>query len=259
MGSQQPRHRPDAAHLQQGRPFLCSGDECTRSEAVGVCDKNGCGINPFATGSRDYYGPGSTVDTTKPFTVVTQFVTADGTPASPLTEIRRLYLQNGRVIPNAGVSATTSVASQFSPRAGEAGGAITQDFCTARNASSFLRLGGMSGMGGALARGMVLVFSIWNSDGDFMNWLDSGSSGPCSNTSGDPLLIVAADPDVQVTFSNIRWGDVGSTFNASGTAGAAVVNPAATKEGAAVGMRTGHLAGAAWVGMAGVMACLLFW
>jgi cellulase len=211
-------------------PFLCTGDECGKS-ASGVCDKSGCGINPFSTGQKTYYGPGLTVNTSKPFTVVTQFVTSDGTPTGILTEIRRLYLQDGRVIPNAPVSATVTVASQYAPReaaaaeeeeqtanaddsidAAQLGGAITQDFCTARNASSFLRLGGMPTMGEALARGMVLVFSIWNSEGDFMNWLDSGANGHCSNTSGDPALIVAGNPDVSVTFSNIRWGDIGSTL-----------------------------------------------
>ncbi len=50
---------------------------------------------------------------------------------------------------------------------------------------------------------MVLIFSIWNSPGDFMTWLDSGNAGPRSATAGDPKLIVAADPDVSVTFSNI--------------------------------------------------------
>jgi cellulase len=238
-------------------PFLCTGDECGSSATAGVCDKSGCGINPFATGQHTYYGPGLTVDTTKPFTVVTQFITADNTSAGALSEIRRLYVQNGRVIPNAGVSVTSSVASQFGARADEAGGAITQDFCTARNASSFLRLGGMAGMGEALGRGMVLVFSIWNSEGDFMNWLDSGTNGPCSNTSGDPRLIVAGDPDVQVTFSNIRWGDIGSTFNATGGAAAGVAGVVnAAKEGKAVGMRAS--AAGVWVGMAGVMG-LLFW
>nr|AUS45843.1 glycoside hydrolase family 7 protein [Coniochaeta hoffmannii] len=228
-------------------PFLCAGDEECGKDA-GVCDKSGCGINPFSTGAKTYYGPGLTVDTAKPFTVVTQFVTADGTPSGELTEIRRLYVQGGRVIPNAGVSATTS------------GGAITQDFCTSRNASSFLRLGGMAGMGAALGRGMVLVFSIWNSEGNFMNWLDSGANGPCSNTSGDPALIVAGNPDVSVTFSNIRWGDIGSTFNATGGGPGDVVSAAKEEqsEGSGVGMR--GLAGMGWVGMAGFMGWFaLFW
>lgn len=49
-------------------------------------------------------------------------------------------------------------------------------------------------MGNALERGMVLIFSIWNSDGDFMNWMDSGDAGPCNATEGDPKLILANQP-----------------------------------------------------------------
>ncbi|KAI9049258.1 hypothetical protein LZ554_007105 [Drepanopeziza brunnea f. sp. 'monogermtubi'] len=63
--------------------YACSGDECA---ADGVCDKPGCGYNPYSKGNRDYYGPGLTVDTNRPFTVVTQFPEVDG----KMTEIRRL-------------------------------------------------------------------------------------------------------------------------------------------------------------------------
>ena len=196
--------------------FLCSGDECGRT-AAGVCDKDGCGINPFGTGSKDFYGPGKTVDTSKPFTVVTQFVgegasstlnSSSKRAGATVSEIRRLYVQNGKVIENAPVMSSNTAASSQA-------GVITQDFCTSHNASSFLRLGGMDGMAESLDRGMVLVFSIWNSNGDFMNWLDSGNAGPCANTSGDPKLILQQNPQVSVTFSNIRWGDIGTTFNAN--------------------------------------------
>ncbi|TPX12168.1 uncharacterized protein E0L32_007054 [Thyridium curvatum] len=186
--------------------FLCAGDACGRG-APAVCDKSGCGINPYATGSKDFYAPDRTasVDTSRPFTVVTQFITADNTSAAPLTEIRRLYVQGGRVIENARVR----VGGRDAP------GVLTQDFCTERNASDFNRLGGVRGMGESLARGMVLIFSIWNSEGDFMTWLDSNSSGPCNATEGNPALIVKNNPEVSVTFSNIKWGEIGTTFNAS--------------------------------------------
>jgi cellulase len=55
-------------------------------------------------------------------------------------------------------------------------------------------------MGDALERGMVLIFSIWNSAGDFMNWMDSGDAGPCNATEGDPKLILANQPDTHVTW-----------------------------------------------------------
>ena len=40
------------------------------------------------------------VDTEKPMTVVTQFITDDGTDNGDLVEIRRLYLQDGDIIEN---------------------------------------------------------------------------------------------------------------------------------------------------------------
>ena len=207
--------------------FLCAGDDCKRTAAgSGVCDKNGCGINTYGLGNPSFYGPGLAVDTSRPFTVVTQFLTDDGTTSGTLTEIKRLYVQGGKVIPN--TAETTNANVRNIP--GGYDGALSQDYCVARNTSDFLRLGGMQGMGQSLARGMVLIFSIWNSPGDFMKWLDGdeGRNGPCNATAGDPAGIVAANPDVSVTFSNIRWGDIGSTFNgtaaaegSSGGAGAA--------------------------------------
>jgi hypothetical protein len=46
---------------------------------------------------------GFAVDTTQKMTVVTQFLTSDGTENGDLKEVRRFYLQNGRVIENSKV------------------------------------------------------------------------------------------------------------------------------------------------------------
>lgn len=46
---------------------------------------------------------------------------------------------------------------------------------------------------------MVLIFSIWWDSGGFMNWLDSGSSGPCNATEGNPTVITSIVPDPVVT------------------------------------------------------------
>ncbi|KAI1434501.1 concanavalin A-like lectin/glucanase domain-containing protein [Xylaria sp. CBS 124048] len=156
------------------------------------CDKSGCGFNPYASGYTDYYGPGLTVDTSRPFTIVTQFNTDDGTTTGTLTSITRKYLQDGAVIPSANADGDT----------------IHADSCS--TAASY---GGLAAMGEALGRGMVLTFSIWNDPSQFMNWLDSGSAGPCSSTEGNPSLIQESNPDTHVVFSDIRWGDIGSTFS----------------------------------------------
>ncbi|KAJ5113605.1 hypothetical protein N7456_002139 [Penicillium angulare] len=179
--------------------YECSGDLCGSD---GVCDKSGCGFNPYALGDHDYYGYKDVVDTTRQFTVVTQFITDDHTSRGDLSEIRRLYVQGGKVIQNAVVDVS-----------GVEVDSLTNDYCET-SASYFQSMGGLKQMGKALGRGMVLIFSIWNDSGAFMNWLDSGSAGPCNSTEGNPALIQAQHPSTSVTFSNIRWGDIGSTFGA---------------------------------------------
>ncbi|KAK3306166.1 glycoside hydrolase family 7 protein [Chaetomium strumarium] len=145
-----------------------------------TCDKPGCGYNPYASGNRNFWGPGKTVDTSKPFTVVTQFAASGGR----LTQITRKYIQNGREI--AGGGTITSCGSEGST-------------------------GGFTGMGEALDRGMVLAMSIWNDAAQQMSWLDSGNNGPCASGQGSPSNIQSQHPDTHVVFSNIRWGDIGST------------------------------------------------
>jgi len=144
-----------------------------------TCDKGGCGYNPYAQGQRSFWGPGMTVDTSKPFTVLTQFTSNGGT----LSQITRSYIQNGNKI-NSGTISTC----------GNVGLA-----------------GGLAGMGQALGSGMVLAMSIWNDPTQQMSWLDSGVNGPCAMGQGTPANIQSQNPNTHVIFSNIRWGDIGST------------------------------------------------
>jgi cellulase len=260
--------------------FLCTGAQCNRT--VGVCDKNGCGINPFASGNKNFYGPGvgMTVDTSRPFTVVTQFFTSDNTSTGTLQQIKRIYIQDGKLIQNEALKTLdvmssdspmyTPSASYYAPRSPDSSsdsssaasdllatmdGTITQDFCTAKNASDFNRLGGMKTMGESLNRGMVLIFSIWNSDGDFMNWLDSGTAGPCNATAGDPKGIIKDSPDVSVTFSNIKWGDIGSTFNMSGIAASILDESKAVAVSASMGSSVSPISG--WAILLGFVVTFL--
>ena len=68
----------------------------------GVCDKNGCDIQHtrFMGKGQTFYGPGSKykIDTTKPATVTTQYINADGTDTGKLTEVKQFYTQNGHII-----------------------------------------------------------------------------------------------------------------------------------------------------------------
>ena len=58
----------------------------------GQCDPYGCGFNTYARGEKNFYGrgPGYQVDSTQKFTVVTRFVTVDGTDNGDLKEILAL-------------------------------------------------------------------------------------------------------------------------------------------------------------------------
>ncbi|EFX01237.1 beta-glucanase [Grosmannia clavigera kw1407] len=179
--------------------YACSGQDCVGGDSGGICDKSGCVYNTYGQGYHNFYGPEGVVDTTKPFTVVTQFFadssnSGGGQPV--LKEIRRLYIQNDEVITGASSSVSAAMV-------------IDDAFC---GDGVFEKLGGLEGMGQALQRGMVLVFSIWNDESQFMNWLDSNEAGPCDNKAGDPATILNKSPGTSVTWSNVRWGDVGSTF-----------------------------------------------
>ena len=69
----------------------------------GACNTTkdiGCGSNPYTAGFTTYHGrgPSFVIDTTKPFTTVTRFITDDGTDQGQLKEIQRTYVQDGKTI-----------------------------------------------------------------------------------------------------------------------------------------------------------------
>ena len=135
----------------------CSGDDCggTYSDTryAGDCDPDGCDFNSYRQGVKDFYGPGMTVDTTKKFTVVTQFITgADGS----LSSIKRFYVQDGTVIPNS-----------ESTIEGTSGNEINAEYCSAQKVAfgdtdNFADKGGLAQMSKALEGDMVLVMSLWD-------------------------------------------------------------------------------------------------
>lgn len=73
------------------------------------CYDEYCGLNQYAAGNKNFYGrgPSFAVDTTRTFTVVTQFITNDGTDTGTLQEIKQLYVQDGRTIPQPSVYVKT--------------------------------------------------------------------------------------------------------------------------------------------------------
>ncbi|RLN02619.1 hypothetical protein BBJ28_00018621 [Nothophytophthora sp. Chile5] len=79
-----------------GQQRCSSPEECGSGDGnryKGVCDKDGCDFNPFRMGNETFYGPGAqfSIDTTRKFTVITQFLTSDNTATGELVEIRRLF------------------------------------------------------------------------------------------------------------------------------------------------------------------------
>ncbi|KAG9017128.1 hypothetical protein FRB90_001650 [Tulasnella sp. 427] len=204
-------------------PFKCTGDDCGQPNRYsGVCDPDGCDFNPYRQGATDFYGPGKTVDTTKKFTIVTQFVTDNGDATGNLKEIHRLYVPNGAVIANA-VNQIPDI---------PATGAISQEYCDAqkdkfKDEPSFQNHGGMQVMGDSLKRGGVLVLSIWDDYAVNMLWLNSNfpedcegygwARGTCPADSGVPFEVEVTAANASVTYSNIKIGDTGSTYSGTTT------------------------------------------
>lgn len=195
----------------------CTGDSCGGTYSAdrygGTCDADGCDFNSYRMGDTSFYGPGKTVDTSKKLTVVTQFLTNS---AGELSEIKRFYAQDGQIIPNS--ESTIS---------GVTGNSITDAFCDAQkdvfgDIKDYQKKGGLVQMGKAMAKGMVLVMSIWNDHHANMLWLDStypigattpGSErGACAARPQDGADAIAESaPNSGVTFSNIRFGPINST------------------------------------------------
>lgn len=141
------------------------------------CDSEGVGANPYHAwdgGSKTFYGNGSSfsVDSSKKFTVVTQFI-----GSSTLTSIKRIFIQNGKQFPQ-GNSITTKLED------------ISKSF----------------------ALGHVLVFALWAQDYGDMSWLDAWDNGPCDASKETSGYFKEHNPNATVTYSNIKYGDLNSTF-----------------------------------------------
>ena len=184
----------------------CEGIACGDNEKgeryQGVCDKDGCDFNSYRMGEKSFYGADSSfsLNTKKPVTVVTQFLTVDGTDTGELSEIRRFYMQDGKTIPN-------SYATLLGPGAGNS---ITDQFCSAQKAAfkdtdDFHAKGALRKMGEALERGVVLVLSLWDDTKANMLWLDSAypldlpttrpgvSRGPCPGGKSSTPSVLRSD------------------------------------------------------------------
>merc|ERR1739845_21201 len=106
---------------------------------------------------------------------------------------------------------------------------ITDEFCQKGKAvfddfDDHTAKGGLKAMGEAMKRGMTLIFSMWDDHAAHMLWLDSNyppegdpskpgvARGPCPTSSGVPSEVEEQQADATVTWSNIGYGPIGSTF-----------------------------------------------
>ncbi|CAA7263714.1 unnamed protein product [Cyclocybe aegerita] len=241
--------------------YRCSGAECnTPTERYnGVCDPDGCDFNSYRMGNTEFYGPGKVIDTAKKMTVVTQFISTDGTTNGQLKEIRRIYVQDGRVVQNSKVN-IPGMSSDYD--------SITEDFCRDQktafgDTNSFAAKGGINGMASGIKNGMVLALSIWDDHHAHMLWLDStypvdstapgAARGTCPTTGGDPEDVEANHPDASVTYSNIKVGDIGSTFSSTGSGGGGSPPTTTTSAPGAAQTKWGQCGGQ---GYSGPTACV---
>jgi len=186
----------------------------------GFCDKDGCDFNSFRNGEPEYFGKELDVDSEKPMTIVTQWITDDGTDDGELAEIRRLYVQDGKVIKN-------SVASAL-PGKDKKDDSITEQYCDAQkkafgDPNEHKKKGGLKAMGEALDRGVVLVVSLWDDKLTRMRWLDSYSGnkskpgksrGPCKRSAGDVDRLRNEHGGDTVSYTNFMFGELDTTYTA---------------------------------------------
>ncbi|RLN92079.1 hypothetical protein BBJ28_00010194, partial [Nothophytophthora sp. Chile5] len=220
-----------------------SGD----SRYDGICDKDGCDFNPYRMGNKTFFGPGSefTIDTTAVFSVVTRFITDDGTADGSLSEITRFYVQDGvsYEMPYATWTGITDMNS------------LTEDQCSAAKTEfgdedDHATKGGLEQLGLAMKRGMVLTMSLWTDNAANCLWLDSDypvasdasepgvSRGTCATTTGVPDDVISEQPDATVVFSNIRFGDIGSTVDGISTDSSSTTSTTAASSGASTSTST---------------------
>jgi cellulose 1,4-beta-cellobiosidase len=197
---------------KNNRYHICETSGCggTYSEDrfAGGCDANGCDHNPYRMGNTDFYGKGMTVDTSRKFTVVSQFRPGRAS---------MFFIQDGQKIE---IPAPKWEGMPNSPD-------LTAEFCSAAprifgDRDRFEEVGGYAQLDAALQIPMVLVMSIWDDHYANMLWLDSiyppekegepgAARGPCAQDSGVPAEVEAEFPNAKVIYSNIRFGPIGST------------------------------------------------
>ena len=203
--------------------MACDGSSCGEGDNYyeGFCDKDGCDLNTYRGGNTTFYGPGSqfTIDTTQKMTIVTQFRTQNNSSFEPIVEMTRIFIQGEKVLyaPNTNIA---GMDSQYN--------SIKDGMCNATK-KAFGDVNAWSGYGGMYKMyssmnpdGFSLSISINDDSKNHMLWLDSnfptdkttpgGPRGTCATDSGAPADVEQNAADAYVMISNIKFGEIGSTF-----------------------------------------------
>jgi len=236
-------YTPHPCDMATGGQTLCPsadgkkkcGDNDKNERYQGLCDKDGCDINPYRNGNTSFYGKGDqfVINSGKPITIVTQFITNDGTDTGDMQEIRRFYVQDGKRIDSPSIKVLPD-ATQDS---------ITDKSCeemldafkaslSNHHQDDFKEKGGNKAMGDSLARGHVAVFSLWDDVDVNMEWLDSyfprevdqekpgAKRGPCAGgDASSPQSVREKYPGGWVSFKNVAIGEIGTTTKFGGVPG----------------------------------------
>ncbi|KAH9123621.1 hypothetical protein LEN26_009891 [Aphanomyces euteiches] len=178
-------------------PTEC-GDDVTNNRFDGVCDKDGCDFNPYRMNNHTFYGPGSNfaVDSTKPITVVTQFITDDN------TDNGNLAIDNSP-INWSGIDAINSLTDKV----------CDQSKTVFGDTNDHSKKGGLKVMGAALKKGVVLTMSMWVDYAANCLWLDS--TYPVTKDPSVPGVGRGNAP--RPAYGNIRVGTLGSTTSVKPT------------------------------------------
>lgn len=88
---------------------------------------------------------------------------------------------------------------------------MDEDYCkNVAHVTEYGNRGGNAAFTKSFQRGHVLALSIWT-DG-CMSWLDAGAAGPCSNSCPGQSTLVSQNKNAFVEYSNIKFGDIDSTY-----------------------------------------------
>jgi len=217
-------YTPHPCDITTPGQYMCEGIECGDNDSGerydGLCDKDGCDINPFRNGNQSFYGKGTNfaVDSSRAIRVVTQFLTTNGKDDGDLSEIRRFYVQDGKAIESPPIKILPDEPDSITDKMCE----DIQDLFG--NPNDFKIKGGNKAMGESLKRGHVAAFSLWDDIDVHMMWLDSCyptdkactelgvHRGMCpGGDESSPRTVRSKHPSSYVTFANVAFGEIGTT------------------------------------------------